>query len=143
MWEKKFGNPHKRTLKGVEMTTPKGKKFSMDKYRQSQETGTKWMAARSSRMLEFLNEMPKSRFKKKKQGSRKLTMKSYILQEAEAISREAKILWATNRGIRIMSLQHDGIVMKVTEDTEKIRVELEKAASSACGYAISMKAKLL
>ena len=70
-------------------------------------------------------------------------MKSYILQEAEAISREAKILWATKKGIRIMSLQHDGIVMKVTEDTEKIRVELEKAASLACGYAISMKAKLL
>ena len=41
---------------------------------------------------------------------RRLRWKSYVLQEAEACAREAKMAWATREGIRVMNLQHDGII---------------------------------
>ena len=50
------------------------------------------------------------------------TLKSYMLQEeAEAASREAKIRWCEQAGVRVVSLQHDGIVAIVGAGEESDR----------------------
>ena len=142
MWEKKFGNPHKRTLTNIVMKLPDGTNFSMDKYRKAQEMGTKWMTTRSERMVELLNGLHLKG--KKKYKNKKLMAKSYMLQEAEATSREAKIRWAREKGIRVINLQHDGIVLMLDPEKEKETTRaLQETASEACGYKIRIKAKKL
>jgi len=45
-----------------------------------------------------------------------LTAKSYFLQEAEGLSRQAKVAWAMRRGdARVANLQHDGVVVELPE----------------------------
>ena len=43
-WAKKYGNPHKRTLKRQEMTLDGGGKFRLDEYRAEIGGATAWMA---------------------------------------------------------------------------------------------------
>ena len=100
MWIRKYGNPHKRTLKGVEMTCPDGKKFSLEKYGKAQGEGTTWMVTRAKAMWDFLERMDLPK-KKGKRKDRKLMVKSYLLQEAEAVSREATIRWAKGKRLRV------------------------------------------
>ena len=74
-------------------------------------------------------------------------VKSYLLQEAEAISREAKLRWAIANNERVVSLQHDGVVIKmdatnkkkIEEITEALKVE----ATRECGYEVAIKGKAL
>ena len=141
MWVKKYGNPHKRSLGGKIMKLTNGQNFSMDAYREAQGNGTNWMVSRSPSMMDFINQMV---IKKKKKGNRKLMAKSYLLQEAEAVSRETKIKWAVERGIPVASLQHDGILLCTGENPHPdIGTHLAHTASIACGYQVTVKGKKL
>ena len=65
------------------------------------------------------------------------TAKSYFLQEAEGISRRAKVRWAEQcGGVRITNLQHDGVVVELRGNTEPALVSaaLSAACSDALGY---------
>ena len=42
-----------------------------------------------------------------------------MLQEAEAVGREAKIRAASALGLRVVNLQHDGIVVKGMEEDRR------------------------
>ena len=78
----------------------------------------------------------------------RLQWKSYVLQEAEAVSREAKIGWALQRGVPVHSLQHDCVVIgrrgrnaaDVAEGAVMAR-EMSHAASSKAGYGVRVTAK--
>ena len=72
--------------------------------------------------------------------------KSYVLQEAEAAGRSAKLEWAAREGARVLSLQHDGVVMGKMgrdggdpEEGEAIGGELAEAVSEAVGYRVRVK----
>ena len=54
-------------------------------------------------------------------------LKSYMLQEAEAASREAKLRWAAEEGVRVISLQHDGVVAMV-QGEERVQAAAEAMA---------------
>ena len=44
------------------------------------------------------------------------TAKSYFLQEAEGLSRWAKVMWARLRGdVRVTNLQHDGVIVDLPD----------------------------
>ena len=45
------------------------------------------------------------------------TLASYIFQEKEAISRNAKIALCTQKGHQVHNLQHDGIIVNNCEPT--------------------------
>ena len=82
----------------------------------------------------------RARGKKGKQKRRRaqptLTLKSFVLQEAEAVGREAKIRAATALGLRVVNLQHDGIVVRgVVEGRHKdVARVMSEAVTAACGY---------
>merc|ERR1712185_678428 len=60
-----------------------------------------------------------------------LAAKSYFLQEAEGLSRRAKVAWAERRGdVRVTNLQHDGIVVQLPDGVAAEAVEL--AMADAC-----------
>ena len=67
----------------------------------------------------------------------KLTAKSYFLQEAEGLSRQAKVAWAARRGdARVTNLQHDGIVVELPDGMNAAAVTAGMSAASAAvlGY---------
>ena len=71
------------------------------------------------------------------------TLKSDVLAEYEARSREAKLLWAAAGGHDVLSLQHDGIVIALRPGLAASAAERELclACSAALGYEQPVEAK--
>ena len=73
-----------------------------------------------------------------------LTAKSFFLQEAEGLSRAAKLTWARLRGAgEVTSLQHDGVVMVLSQGMSPTDAcaALTDVCSAALGYALSLLRK--
>ena len=67
-----------------------------------------------------------------------VTAKSYFLQEAEGLSRRAKVEWARLRGdVPVTNLQHDGVIMDPPQEMQ--RAELEATLSEVCEAALGYK----
>ena len=61
---------------------------------------------------------------------------SYVLQEAEAISRRAKLRYARLCGHTVHNLQHDGIVMSLSRgQPSAVATRLAEVSDQALGYA--------
>ena len=77
------------------------------------------------------------------QADPSLTLKSYLLQEAEAVSREAKLAWLADRppSQRAISLQHDGlgIIGFPSEEWDEVAAAMSRAAEQAAGYPVVVK----
>ena len=71
------------------------------------------------------------------------TAKSYILQEAEATARNAKVAWCHANGLRVTDLQHDGIMVAGIEPGSELDVTagMEAAATAACGFGVGVDIK--
>ena len=106
-WAKKLGNPKGRSAKMVKIVLEKGGVFTLAAYREAQAGCTKEMAQGSTWMLSLLKAKAAGSEKREEKVER--TLKSYLLQEAEATSRGAKIEWLRKRGVKVTNLQHDGI----------------------------------
>ena len=69
-------------------------------------------------------------------GHPERTVKSFAFQEAESISRRAKVCWAARNGHAVLSLQHDGIVVAVKRgsDAGDVAEQMAGASEEALGY---------
>ena len=146
-WARKFGNPKGLTLKGWAILV-QGRRYKLETYRNAQQQGTKWMAERSARMGELVRqrmtreEREGSPRKKKKDPN--LRVKSYLLQEAEGVSRAAKVAWCEQHDVRVVNMQHDGIMVSWLPDgltIEEVAEQMSMAASAACGYEVLVEGK--
>ena len=66
-----------------------------------------------------------------------LALKSFVLQEAEAVSREAKIRAAAALGLRVVSLQHDGLAFTgfaVEDRLHEIATSMGAEVTASCRY---------
>ena len=136
-WVAKYGNPHNRTLEGRSIVLPDGTQYSLAAYQRAQRASTEWMAQKSSSMLEFVTAAMRTSERGVKDP--RLRLKSYLLQEAEAVSRMAKVRWCTEHGVTVTNLQHDGIVVQAVPDgltAEEMAEQLGMAASVAAGYEV-------
>ena len=135
------GNPRRRSLRRKWMTLPNGLRYSLEEYRNEQIQGTRWMSSRASATLEFVRRMraPGSA----QYAKAEKTVKSYLLQEAEAASREAKMAWCVRHGVRVMSQQHDGVLCAPAEGRtwEELARELTAASREWCGFEVDVEAK--
>ena len=118
-----------------------GRAFSLEAYRSELAAAAAWMAQRAGSMLEFLEQ--EDHRGRKRRGKRRrrrtppsLTLKSFVLQEAEAVGREAKIRAAAAMGLRVVNLQHDGIVVTGVREERREVVEdaMSEAVTASCGY---------
>ena len=76
-----------------------------------------------------------------------LQLKSYLLQEAEATAREAKVAWFEANDVRVMGMQHDGVLVE-EEPWDDTCVQMgfdmgtqalvSTAASGACGFEVAV-----
>ena len=104
------------------------------------------MAERADSMLEYLSQ-PDAWAKKTRKGARRrarsrpeVTLRSYLLQEAEAVGREAKLTTAEAMGLRVVNLQHDGVAIEGVQEGGEAEVvsRLSSSVARACGYAASV-----
>ena len=141
-WRKK--NPSAKSLRGVKHALPNGVTFTCHAYKEEQTAGTAQAMAESQRALQYLDRLWTHKTKRENtERKRQNTWKSYVLQEAEAASREAKLSWCWQNDVRVVSLQHDGVQVEAAGEAEMERIArgIAKAASAACGYAVKIDAK--
>ena len=148
-WKKDMGDGRKlETLRNVSVPIPGGTSFYVERYHAELTRSASSMAAANPSMMEYLS-LPggPSKGKKKLKVTRgrtnpALTLKSYILQEAESVSREAKIECIRSQSLgRVISLQHDGLGVTDVRDPSSLAVSLTRAASEAAGYVVGVKAE--
>ena len=84
-----------------------GPAFDVRAYIRSQPARTQWLVAQCPRAHSFTQQMLAGQAS----AHPDRTLKSYILQEAESVSRGAKVAWAEKIGADWISLQHDGVVI--------------------------------
>ena len=75
-----------------------------------------------------------------------LTAKSYFLQEAEGLSRQAKVAWAALRGdAQVTNLQHDGVVVLLPDcmSADSVLAGMSDACAAVLGYAQPVEEKAL
>ena len=141
-WRKK--NPSTKSLRGMKHTLPNGVKFTCQAYKEEQTAGTAQAMVESARALQYLERLWAHKPKRENtERKRQNTWKSYMLQEAEAASREAKLSWCWQNEVRVVSLQHDGVQVEASgeEDMERIAKGIARAATAACGYTVKIDAK--
>ena len=142
-WVRVHGNPYKRTLKGMrvalcsgackhkEGARASGGGFDLEAYRTAQLAGTESMAREMPRMLEMLRELA-GVAERRQQGKVERTLKSFRLQEGEAVARQAKVRWCARHGLQVYQLQHDGIAVEKKGDMAQIAQGMSEVASEAC-----------
>ena len=126
-----------------------GSTFQHREYVQAQDQATMWLRHRMEQrlgMASFMDELLEIRKPEKRALEEKWqlepgtlrarTLKSFCFQEAESISREAKVEWCTRNGHAVLSLQHDGIVVAVKEHTSRAQLleQLQGVSEQALGY---------
>ena len=87
-------------------------------------------------MLRYVREWLRMRHDTR-QWTAERTAKSYLFQEAEGLSRRAKLTWARTRGDAVVSsLQHDGIVVAPPPNVTaaEMAAGMARASSMALGY---------
>ena len=96
------------------------------------------MADRSPAALQLIEAYQRRRQRQLQRPARAaLTLKSYLLQEAEAVARLAKRAWCAANGMTVAGLQHDGIFITSLPDgleMEDVAEQLGMAASRSTGY---------
>ena len=110
-----------------------GKPWSFRGFMAAMEVGSSWLANERPAMLKLIKTWNNYGGGRKREHPER-TLASYIFQEAEGISREAKIWWARARGHVVHNLQHDGIIMELTDACGK--EEAEKILTGICSRAL-------
>ena len=125
--------------------TRAGSASRVEEYRAELAKSAAWMVERAGSMREYLAQQDRRERKKKgkkrrQRSSPTLTLKSYVLQEAEAVGREAKLRTATAMGLRVVSLQHDGVaICGIDLDaTDRVEAAMSEAVTLSCGYRMTV-----
>ena len=142
------GRHEGRTIGGVKLqvgvtATSPGIWFKPSDYWQAQRASTRWMWEKAGvELREYFEKLRPRATTAANMGA----WKSYVLQEAEATGRNAKIKWAAAEGIKVLSVQHDGVILGRVgrddadeEEGEALGEELSRAVSAAVGYQARVK----
>ena len=144
-WCEQWGVPtHSLRQPPLTADLPDGTTFDVVAFIDGQPARTTWLTQRCSRAFAFTQQMC-AHLSGNHHPDR--TLKSYVLQEAEAVSRAVKIAWAERVGARWISLQHDGVVIALRANMthEWACGELARECEAALGYRqpVAMKEMLV
>ena len=110
-------------------------RFNMAAYVAAQPARTREVGRRCPRMLAFVQELRPQRRGDHPDAPLR-TIKSYIAQEREAVSREAKRAWCVAHGHHWLNTQHDGMIIALRRgiSLEVARLDLKRVCSAWLGY---------
>jgi hypothetical protein len=124
-----------RPLRGLEVRLADGRRWSLLAYIKAMEVGSTWLAGKLPAMMQVVRD-----FNVHRRGQRRdhpeRTLASYVFQEAEGISREAKLWWCRLRGHRVHNLQHDGVVVEVETARGETATTVAEALTDHCSRAL-------
>jgi len=144
-WRARVGlRDGERPLAGFEVQLGAAGVFRFDVYRGVMRHGTAWLAQRLPAMREFVVSHLRAQRDNARLQHPERTLASYVFQEAEGLSRAAKLQWAARGGHEVQSLQHDGVVVRLVGGlaTREAERQLTQACSHALGYEQPVEAKL-
>ena len=136
-WRRRVGlAAGERTLVGFRVDLGAVGVFDFDRYRRAMSVGTEWLARCMPAMRAFVVAYLRSERDWKRLEHPERTLASYVYQEAEGVSRGAKLQWCARRGHTVRSLQHDGVVLQLGfgDGVVALERELARACSHALGY---------
>jgi hypothetical protein len=125
-----------KPLEGARVRLPTGRVFSLAAYQDSRED----MTAEFEEMMPGMCSLVKDWLRARRDGreyTHSRTAKSYFLQEAEGLSRRAKVAWAARRGDALVTnLQHDGIIVQLPDGMTAATATagMAEASSQVLGY---------
>ena len=110
--------------------------FRFAAYRRVQRVGTGWLARQLPAMSDFVVTHLRATRDARRLAHPERTVASYVFQEAEGISRAAKLRHARAAWHVVHNLQHDGVVLALARDEDPAAVErqLTAACTQALGY---------
>ena len=125
-----------RTLAGFRVDLGPAGSFDFGQYRRAMAVGTAWLAGRMPAMREFVVMHLRNIRDARRLEHPERTLASYVFQEAEGVSRAAKLQWSVVRGHAVQNLQHDGVVVRLGFGDGVVGAarELTRACSHALGY---------
>ena len=111
-------------------------RFDFAAYRNAQAVGASWLADRLPAMRAFVVAHLRNERDAKRLEHPERTLASYVFQEAEGVSRQAKVRWAVQQGHTVLNLEHDGVVLAFEPGVGMAQAErdLRRACSHALGY---------
>ena len=134
-WRERHGiKPGTAPHQGCAFNLTGGGTFNLQRYIAAIDGNTEWLAERLPHMHSFIAKWFRQQGEHGKRPER--TLKSYVLQETEAISREQKLRWARTTDRAAVNLQHDGVLLQLRPYDDKPYVEtaLTSLCSAALGY---------
>ena len=124
---------HTHTFRDMVVTIEEGgqrRRWSLQAHILAMEVGTDSVKNKMAAMYEMVKSWRHSR-----EGSHPdRTTASYVFQEAEGISRLAKLWWARVRGHKVQNLQHDGVILTTGTDIQPQAVA--RAMTAVCTHAL-------
>ena len=136
-WRTRMGlRDGERPLRGFVVDLGRAGEFRFDAYRRVQAVGTQWLARHMPAMLQFVTTHLRDTRDNKRLEHPERTLASYVFQEAEGVSRAAKLWWARVQGHTVQNLQHDGAVLQLARGVspQQAARELSRVCSHALGY---------
>ena len=129
-WKHSYGIPVQRNARECNVDLGNGVIFRLADFITAQPARTRWLVNRCPRMFELI-----AGAKNRPGDHPERTLKSFVLQELEGRSRNAKIRWAEEHGHEWFSLQHDGVAMGLAGiTTGQAKTALTAVCSAALGY---------
>ena len=119
--------------------------FDLEAYVAEQPVRTAEVRDRMPLMVAICEQLNSEQ--RRSQVHHERTAKSYILQEMEAFSREAKLAWCSQQSCVPINLQHDGVVIRLQpgwlnqSGPEDVEASLSDFCSAAVGYTQSVEVK--
>ena len=111
-----------------------GDTFSIRQYANAQRDGSRWLKRRMPAMNDFVCGWLTLEGDRRRLREPERTLCSYVWQEAEGISRAAKLAWCNAGGHTPHNLQHDGVIIELGRGvgTDEAVAEL----ATVCGHAL-------
>ena len=112
--------------------------FNFREYVDNIPARTKWVAGQVPEFVDLISQI--------RNGPRdrpEVTTKNFVMQEMEALSRNAKRTRAAKLGMGTLSLQHDGVVIGITGrlNERETQRELREATEEILGYTKPVETK--
>ena len=126
--------PYLRPIEGLHVTAD-GRTWSLRAYIAAQEVGSHWLACQLPAMHEFVRTWRRCRRGQVQHPER--TLASYVFQEAEGLSRAAKLWWCRVGGHAVHNLQHDGVVASLARGMSD--AEAARALGEVCSHALAYR----
>jgi hypothetical protein len=104
--------PGQKPLRNLRIHLPNGL-FDFGQYARTMEIGSRWLADQRRPAMKEITRQWFQLTRDPRIEHPERTLASYIFQEKEAISRNAKIAWCTQKGHKVHNLQHDGIIVSL------------------------------